>query len=70
MEEKYNKITINHLTLKHQHNHNVPRFSDGQVWANSIDPDQTAPDQGLHVHCLLFCLHLLDHLLHIIMILF
>ena len=23
--------------------HNVPTFSDGQVWANSADPDQTAP---------------------------
>ena len=37
---------------------NDPKFSDRQVWANSIDPDQTAPDQGLH--CLPFCLHLLD----------
>ena len=23
--------------------HNVPKFSDRQVWANSADPDQTAP---------------------------
>ena len=23
--------------------HNGPKFSDRQVWANSIDPDQTAP---------------------------
>ena len=22
---------------------NDPKFSDGQVWANSADPDQTAP---------------------------
>ena len=22
--------------------HNVPKFLDGQVWANSADPDQTA----------------------------
>ena len=22
---------------------NVPKFSDRQVWANSADPDQTAP---------------------------
>ena len=22
---------------------NVPKFSDRQVWANSVDPDQTAP---------------------------
>ena len=28
-----------------------PKFSDRQIWANSADPDQTAPqqsDQGLH----------------------
>ena len=23
--------------------HNDPKFSDRQVWANSVDPDQTAP---------------------------
>ena len=23
--------------------HNVPKFSDRQYWANSADPDQTAP---------------------------
>ena len=23
--------------------HNVPKFSDRHVWANSADPDQTAP---------------------------
>ena len=40
---------------------NVSKFSDRQVWANSADPDQTAPDQGLH--CLQFPLHLLDSLL-------
>ena len=38
-----------------------PKFSDGQVWANSEDPDQTAPDQGLH--CLQFPLRLLDAIL-------
>ena len=36
--------------------HNQPKFSNGQVWANSVDPDQIAPeeqsDQGLH--CLPF----------------
>ena len=37
-------------------------FSDIQVWANSADPDQTAPDQGLQ--CLPFRLHLLDVLLY------
>ena len=49
----------------------VPKFSDRQVWANSLDPDQTAPrgngieeqsDQGLH--CLPFCLHLLEALFY------
>ena len=40
-----------------------PKFSDRQVWANSADPDQTAPrsspsNQGLH--CLLFHLHVFD----------
>ena len=39
---------------------NDPKFSDRQVWANSADPDQTAPDQVLH--CLQFSLHLLDAL--------
>ena len=42
--------------------HNDPKFSDGQVLANSADPDQTIleeqSDQGLH--CLQFHLHLLD----------
>ena len=28
---------------------NVPKFSDRQVWANGVDSDQTAPDQGLHL---------------------
>ena len=48
-------------------------FLDRHVWANSVDPDQTAPrgvvsllqeeqsDQGLH--CLPFRLQLLDKLL-------
>ena len=39
---------------------NVPKFSDRYAWANNADPDQTAPDQGLH--CLLFRLHRLDSL--------
>ena len=25
---------------------NFPKFSDRQVWANSVDPDQTAPLSG------------------------
>ena len=45
-------------------NLNDPKFSDKQAWANSADPDQTAPeqsDQGLH--CLQVHLHLLNALL-------
>ena len=38
---------------------NDPKFPYKQVWANSVDPDQS--DKGLH--CLPFCLHLLDALL-------
>ena len=48
---------------------NDPKFSDRYAWANSADPDQTAPrgaeeqsDQGLH--CLPFRLHRLDSLLY------
>ena len=29
---------------------NDPKFSDRYAWANSADPDQTAPDQGLHLN--------------------
>ena len=44
---------------------NDPKFSDSQLWANSANPDKTAPleeqsDQGLH--CLQFCLHLFDEI--------
>ena len=42
------------------------KYWDMYVWANSLDSDQTAlkeqSDQDLH--CLPFCLHLLDALLH------
>ena len=42
------------------------KYCDSQVWANSADPDQTAPeeqpDQGLH--CLPFCLNFFDVLLY------
>ena len=42
---------------------NDPKFSDRQVWENSVDPDQTAhTDQGLH--CFPFRLHTLDALLY------
>ena len=45
------------------HNYcNDPKFLDRQVWANSVDPEaRLQPDQGLH--CLPFCLHLLDPLI-------
>ena len=36
-------------------------FSDGQVWANSVDADQTAPGG---VYCLSFCLPLLGELVY------
>ena len=42
---------------------NDPKFLDRQIWANSVDPDQTAPDQGLH--CLPFRLHLSDTSLYV-----
>ena len=32
--------TIGPLVIKYR---NVPKFLDRQVWANSVDPDQTAP---------------------------
>ena len=46
---------------------NGPKFPNRYAWANSADPDQTAPreeqsDQGLH--CLPFHLHHLDSLLY------
>ena len=44
------------------HYRNDPKFLDRYAWANTADPDQTAPgeqsDQGLH--CLPFRLHRLD----------
>ena len=43
-----------------QHYHNDRKFSYRQVWANSVEPDET--DQGLH--CLPLCLHLLDAYLY------
>ena len=29
---------------------NIPKFSDRQVWANSVDPDQTAPRSLIRVY--------------------
>ena len=50
---------------------NDPKFSDRQVWANSVNPDQTALNQtlleeesDLGPHCLPFCLHVLDAFLY------
>ena len=43
---------------------NGPKLSDTQVWTNSADPDQTAPQSDQGLHCLPFCLHLLDTLLN------
>ena len=46
---------------------NDPKFSDRYAWANSADPDQTAPrgeeQSDLGLHCLPFHLHRLDSLL-------
>ena len=42
--------------------HNDPKYSERLLSANSVDPDQTAPDLGLY--CLRFYLHLLDTLLY------
>ena len=44
---------------------NDTKFSERQVWANAIDPDQTAPEQsGQDLHCLLLSLQLLNALLY------
>ena len=53
--------------------HKDAKFSDRHIWANSVDPVQTATgkeqsDQGLH--CFLCHLHLLDSLLNGITTLF
>ena len=43
---------------------NDPKLSDRHIWANRVDPDQTAPKVMMHLsdqdqHCLPFPLHLL-----------
>ena len=57
-------ISFTLLTIKYYRND--PKFSDRYAWANSANPDQTAPrgqsDQGLHY--LPFRLHHLDSLLY------
>ena len=65
MKEQQNLMT----TTKYR---NDPKFSDRQVWANSVDPDQIArvytvclkEQSYLGLHCLPFRLHLLDSLLY------
>ena len=44
MRRFYN-VPIRNAVGKNQKDHtrNDPKFSDRQVWANSADPDQTAP---------------------------
>ena len=50
---------------------NDPKFSDRQIWAISIDPDQTAPKAVRSgPHCMPFRLRLLDALLFYKTILF
>ena len=34
------------VTVHHIYYRNVPMFLDRQVWANSVDPDQTARPRG------------------------
>ena len=41
--------------------HNDPKFSDKQAWANSVDPDQTAPLSGQGLHCLPFHMYFWTH---------
>ena len=37
--------------------HNVPKFLDRQVWANSVDSDQTEEQSAQDLHCWPFWLH-------------
>ena len=54
------KGSTRHLWIKY---HNDPKFSDRQVYANSVDPDQkNQSDKALH--CLLFRLFHLKALLY------
>ena len=36
--------------------HNDPKFSDRQVWANSVDPEQTAPKEAVYPGSTLFAI--------------
>ena len=53
---------LEHIPYDHMYC-NDPKFLDRQVWTYIVDPDQTAPDQGLH--CLPFHLHLLNSFLYV-----
>ena len=64
IKSKGHKYTsdCNQYTSYRNHDYgNDPKFLGRQIWTNSADPDQTAPDQGLH--CLQFWLHLLGAIL-------
>ena len=45
--------------VKNKDNPTDPKFLDRQVWANSVDPDQTVPEGDQGLHCLPFRLHAL-----------
>ena len=56
---------VAHFVVCHFHYYNDPKFSDTQVWANSVDPYQTVPEQSdQSLHYLTVCLHLLNTLLY------
>ena len=42
-DDSVNPTIMAYVDYKRQKYHNVHKFSDRQVWANSADPDQTAP---------------------------
>ena len=50
------KLKIESLPTNLTQYRDVPKLSDRQIWTNSEDSGQTAPDQGQH--CLQF--HLCD----------
>ena len=53
----YTCIVVKHLTNLSENcvDCNDPKFSERRAWANSVDPDQTAP-KGV-IHCSLWFLH-------------
>ena len=56
-----NKVIVMNIVVVY---HTDPKFSDRYAWANSADPDQTAPRGAVWsgLHCLPFRLHRLDSL--------